>query len=315
MVDLVEAEKKSEFSFMEITFLTKVERSILNAAGTSGGNLTELKKTTEIDNSQRIFVSGSSMKWSIKKYWEENQDGTGERTSPISEKEQGAQISSACDPAKYIDDDLFGFFNTAKNQARYAPVKTSGMISVFDIGPDIDNLVRFSKKSQNHSLFDKEVSTNVFRSSWAVELDRVGRTEQGIKDEKVINLSTNVRERRVKVFLQSLFNFWQRTQQTNYLTNTQPELMTVIFRKDKSLVVGNKLKIDEGYNLDIEALEEIMEFHKNEISLAYIGSHKSFITNYENLLGLNGKLDGRLFVSDMITLKDKLLSNQFKLIR
>ena len=154
---------------MEISFLTKVEKSILNAAGTSGGNLTELKKTTEIDNSQRIFVSGSSIKWSVKEYWRENEGRTKELVSPISEKEEGAQISSACDPAKYIDDDLFGYFNTAKNLARYAPVKTSGMISLFNIGPDIDNLVRYSQKSQNHSLFDKEVSTNVFRSSWAIE--------------------------------------------------------------------------------------------------------------------------------------------------
>lgn len=55
-------EKNAKFSFVEITFLTKVEKSILNAAGTSGGNLTELKKTTEIDGTQRVFVSGSSVK-------------------------------------------------------------------------------------------------------------------------------------------------------------------------------------------------------------------------------------------------------------
>ena len=148
---------------MELTFLTKVEKSILNAAGNSGGNLTELKKTTEIDNTQRIFVSGSSMKWSVKQYWKENEKRTKEKTSSVVEKEAGAQISSSCDPSKYIDDDLFGYFNTGKNLARYAPVKTGGMISLFDVGPDIDNLVRYSETSQNHSLFDKEVSTNVFR--------------------------------------------------------------------------------------------------------------------------------------------------------
>lgn len=48
----------------------------------------------------------------------------------MTKKGAGAQISSACDPAKYIDDDLFGYMNTAKNLARYAPVKTSGV----DIG-------------------------------------------------------------------------------------------------------------------------------------------------------------------------------------
>jgi CRISPR-associated protein Cst2 len=117
------------------------------------------------------------MKWSIKKYFKENKDKTGENTSKVIDKEQGAQISSECDPKKNIDDDLFGYFNTATKRARHAPVKTSGMISIFKVGPDIDNLVRYSVTSENHSLFDKEVSTNIFRSSWAIELDRIGKAD------------------------------------------------------------------------------------------------------------------------------------------
>jgi CRISPR-associated protein Cst2 len=315
MSTALDLEKKAKFSFVEISFLTKVEKAILNAAGTGGGNLTELKKTTEIDDTQRVFVSGSSMKWSIKKYWEENEKRTEELTSPILEKEQGAQISSSCDPSKYIDDDLFGYFNTAKNQARYAPVKTSGMISIFDIGPDIDNLVRYSKTSQNHSLFDKEISTNVFRSTWAIELDRIGKTEKGVDAKDSIDLPTKIKERRVKLFLESLFNLWLRTQQTNYLTNTQPDLVAIVFREDKSLVLGNKLSIDKQYNVDIEELKEALEYHHDRISLAYLASHKSFIKNFEELMSLNGELGGKLVVSDLITLKDKLLSPEFKLIR
>jgi CRISPR/Cas system-associated protein Cas7 (RAMP superfamily) len=115
--------------------------------------------------------------------------------------------------------------------------------------------------------------------------------------------------------MEALFNLWQRTQQTNYLTNTQPEMMTIILRKDKSPVVGSKLSIDDKYNVKIDDLEEILEYHKDKISLSYIGSHKSFAKNFDKLLSLNGKLDGKLFVSDMITLKAKLLSDEFKLIR
>jgi CRISPR-associated protein Cst2 len=305
----------AKFSFVEITFLTKVEKSILNAAGTSGGNLTELKKTTEINGTQRVFVSGSSVKWSIKKYFKENEERTGEKISPISEKEQGAQISSACNPEKHIDDDLFGYFNTARKLARYAPVKTSGMISVFDIGPDTDNLVRYSQTSENHSLFDKEVSTNVFRSSWAIELDRIGKTDLPSESKTKVDIKLDKKERRVKLFLEALFNLWQRTQQTNYLTNTQPDLMTVVFRDDKALVVGDKLSIDNERNVKIDALEEILQYHEQKISLAYVASHKSFVRNYDELIKLNGKLDGKLFASDLITLKQKLLSNEFKMIR
>lgn len=210
---------------------------------------------------------------------------------------------------------MFGYFNTAKNQARYAPVKTSGMISLFDVGPDIDNLVRYSQKSKNHSLFDKEISTNVFRSTWAVELDRIGKAEKGVEAKDAVDLPTKTKERRVKLFLESLFNLWLRTQQTNYLTNTQPDLVAIIFREDKSLVVGNKLSIDKQYNIDLETLKEAIGYHHNKISLAYVASHKSFIKNFEELMSLNGQLENKVFVSDLITLKEKLLSDEFKLIR
>jgi hypothetical protein len=58
-----------------------------------------------------------------------------------------------------------------------------------------------------------------------------------------------------------------------------------------------------------------MEYHRDKISLAYVASHKSFIKNSDELMSLNGALDGRVFVSDLITLKEKLLSNDFELIR
>ncbi len=307
---------------MEITFLSKVEKSILNASGNAGGNLTELKKTTEIDNTQRVFVSGASLKWSIKRYWQEHPSDINKMVSPVSEKTGTSQIASACDPKKYIDDDLFGYMDTGRNLRRYAPVKTSGMISLFNIGTDIDNLVRYSPKSNNHSLFDKEISTNVFRSNWAVELDRIGETKLGDKMEvkEDVHLKSEEKEERVKVFLEAIFNLWQRTQQSNYLTNTQPQVMTVIFRKDKSLIVGDKLRINEKYDLEIDPLIEILKYHKDKIVLAYIAAHKSFIKNFDTvkkeLEKLNEEyLSDKFFISDMIELKDKLLSDNFAFIR
>jgi CRISPR-associated protein Cst2 len=358
-IELTDIERNAKFNFMEITFLTKVEKSILNAAGNYGGNLTELKKTTEIDGTQRVFVSGSSIKWSIKQYWKENQDRTGEKISPQKEKgkaekngknkstqknnidkeqavastnntqgdeeQRESQISSACDPETYIDDDLFGYFDTGMQVARNAPVKTSGMISLFSTRPDVDNLVRLSERLEDHSLFDKEISTNIFRSSWAIELDRIGVANAAKKELKSkdkskvvpdVDIPSKIKEKRVKLLLEAIFNLWQRTQQTNYLTNTQPQLMTVVFRNDKSLIVGDKLTVDQQYKLNIEPLREILQYHGDRVALAYVASHKSFISNYIELQDLinDEDLKGRVFVSDMIQLKQKLLSDEFKFI-
>lgn len=221
---------------------------------------------------------------------------------------------------------MFGYFDTAKQVARNAPVKTNGMISLFGIRRDVDNLVRFSETSEDHSLFDKEISTNVFRSSWAVELDRIGVATVANKElsskgaDSVgfdVNIGTEIKEKRIKLLLEAIFDLWQRTQQTNYLTNTQPQLMTVVFRNDKSPIVGDKLLVDRQSKLKVEPLKEIMHYHIDKISLAYIASHKSFISNYEDLFGLanDAPLKEKVFVSDMIELKQKLLSDTFNLIR
>ena len=195
-----------------------------------------------------MFISGTSLKWSIKKYWEENELKNNIKVSKVVDKIQpkkkettksqdgdviASQISSQCDPEQYIDDDLFGYFDTNKRLRRYAPVKTSGMISLFDIGTDIDNLVRYSQKSDNHSLFDKEISTNVFRSNWALELDRIGKTTPKDTSEAKndVNIKEEDKEKRIKLLLEAIFNLWHRTQQSNYLTNTQPQIMTMFFSR------------------------------------------------------------------------------------
>ena len=87
------------------------------------------------------------------------------------------------------------------------------------------------------------------------------------------------------------------------------------------MIVGDKLKINEKYELELEPLIEVLRFHKDKISLAYIGAHKSFIRNFDEAKEEFGKLDndifnGRLFFSDLIHLKEKFLTNDdFKFIR
>jgi CRISPR/Cas system-associated protein Cas7 (RAMP superfamily) len=143
----------------------------------------------------------------------------------------------------------------------------------------------------------------------------VGKTESELEFKNTIDLPIAVKERRVKLFLEAIFNLWQRTQQPNYLNNTQPDVMTVMFRQDKSLVIGDRLLIDTNYNLNIKNLQEMLRYQSSKISLGYIAAHKSFCKNYEELAGMTGSLDGRFVVSDLVDLKDKLLSDDFKLIR
>lgn len=289
--------------FMEIVFLTKLEKTNINASGTEG-NITVLKKTEEIDGTQRIYVSGASLKYSLKEYLKEN----GWELSPIKRKTKAAQITTQCDPSKYIDDDLLGYMDTESDRKRVAPVKTNGMISLFPYRGDLDRGVRFDPEGKQHSLYDMEIATNVFRSNWAVELDRVGYFEDEDK-----TLDAGEREKRIKAFLKGIFNLWSRVKQTNFLTKISPEVAVIVFRDDKTLTVADKLRINEQYELDIDALKEVIDYHKDGIKEIYIAGFKSFVKNWDAVKKeLDGYAGGKVKVMDLTELKNMFLGNSFK---
>lgn len=293
----------NKVNFLEIAYLTKIEKANPNASGTEG-NITVLKKTEEIDGTARVFVSGTSIKYAIKEYWK----SIGWKLSPIKEKEAataeegGRQITTECNLEKYIDDDLFGYMDTSgqKTKKRVAPVKTNGLISIFPYRGDINRGVRFSQKSEDHSLYDIEITTNVMRGNFAIELDRIGYDDE--KKEMVINEAE--KKKRIRALFEAIFNLWGGGHQTNFLTKLSPELMVVVFRNDKSLTIADKLRIDEKYNLDISALKEIIELFHDKIEKVLIGGLKSFVRNWPDIEGLkNDKIE----VMELVRLKERLL--------
>jgi CRISPR-associated protein Cst2 len=314
--------------FMELAFLTKIEKTNINASGTEG-NVTTLKKTEEVDGTQRIFISGASVKYSVKEYlrgsWElsrvepkiERQRGKakeGEET-----EETGRQVTTACEPDKYIDDDLFGFMDTSVRppKKRVAPVKTNGLISLFPYKGDINRGVRFDPTGQEqHSLYDIEITTNIFRSNWAIELDRIGEYEgsnpQAGKKASVKSIEDAEKEKRAKALLESLFNLWSKVKQTNFLSKLTPEVMTIVLRDDKTMTIADKLKVDENMRLNISALKEALSYHKTRVKEAYLGYFPSFITNQAEVDSLQA-YEGKLKISSLSELKDMILGDDFKL--
>ncbi len=300
--------------FMEVAFLVKAEKTNLNAAGTDG-NITSLKKTTEVDDTQRIFISGASIKYAIKQYLAD----IGIMLSPIQGKTKEAQVTTACDAEKYIDDDLFGYMDTKRDVRRVAPVKTNGMIALFPYANDLNRGVRFDPQGTQHSLYDIEIVTTVFRSNWAIELDRIGKTsdKKEVEEKKrEFDLKPDEKERRVKALLESLFNLWSRVKQSNYLTSLTPQVLAMVLRDDKTMTIGDKLRINNNYELDVDALKEVLVYHSNRIKEAYIGYFDSFIRNGEELKKLNSLNSDntkiKVEVMSLPELKQKVLSNEFK---
>lgn len=121
------------------------------------------------------------------------------------------------------------------------------------------------------------------------------------------------KEKRIKAFLKGLFNLWSKVKQSNYLTKVSPDVAVVVFRDDKTLTIADKLRINANYELDINALKEVLEYHKDEIKEVYIGGFKSFVKNWDAVKSeLDGFL-GKVKVIELTELKEMLLSDDFKL--
>lgn len=289
---------------MEIVFLVKAEKTNLNAAGTDG-NITSLKKTTEVDDTQRIFISGASVKYAIKQYLQD----IGWSLSPLKGKSRQAQVTTECKPKEYIDDDLFGYMDTSRNVKRVAPVKTNGMIALFPYSNDLNRGVRFDPEGTQHSLYDIEIVTTVFRSNWAVELDRIGKKSDNSEGEEDFDLNAGEKEKRIKGLLESIFNFWSRVKQTNYLTSLTPQVLAIVLRDDKTMTIGDKLSINANHELDINALEEVLTYHKKRLKEVYIGYFRSFLRNADEVNRLNSD---KAKVMSLPDLKNLILSDDFR---
>jgi len=257
---------------IEIAYLTKIEKGNLNADSTKG-NITILKKTHEINGDERVYISGESIKYSIKKYLKAEE---GVDLSPIKERTEESQLTTECDPGQYIDDDLFGYMDTQENLKRTAPVKTNGLISIFPWKSDINQGVRFSEEGEQHSMHNLEITTTVMRGNFLLDLDRVGKWEEGETKEKVKN-------ERLRKLMRSIFNLWGGANQTNYLTDIKPQVIIITERNDKAITIGNKLMIDEKYDLDIKSLKEALKYSSDEIEKVYFSSFSSFLNNLDEV--------------------------------
>lgn len=261
---------------LEIAYLTKIEKSNINADSTKG-NITILKKTHEIDGEERVYVSGESVKYSIKEYLADVDDVS---LSEIKERTEKSQVTTQCDPEKYIDDDLFGYMDTERELKRTAPVKTNGLISLFPWQGDINQGVRFSKEGDQHSMYNLEISTTVMRGNFLLDLDRIGRWEVDGEEKEISDEKKNKRFQR---FMKAVFNLWGGANQTNYLTDIKPEAIIIIERDDKAVTIGDKLKVDENYSIQLESLLTALNYSEDEINNAYFGAFRSFLNNYEEV--------------------------------
>jgi len=297
---------------IEVVYLTRVEGANLNSAGTEGV-ISVLKKVEDIDGNEFIRVSGQSVKYQIRQIWDEQNF----KVSPIIARQESGEkvIVSEGKPEDYIDDDLFGYMierrqNKEKNRKRTAAVRTNGMISLYPYKGDRDFAVRYdpTDPAGQHNIYETEITTNIMRGNFFVELNRLGKFEKFELEDKneEKELSKEEKNKRLQALFDAIFNFFGGAHLSNYFTKAYPELIVVAVLKRKMPIIGDKLSItgkneDGKYVVDVTRLKEALDTFDENVDEILIGGFKSVIGNWDKLKELSSDTTKVMSLKDLKT--------------
>lgn len=298
---------------IELITLTKMESANLNSNGTEGV-ISVLKKVRDpVNMKEYVRVSGQSVKYQLRNILKE----MGEPVSKVVSKQESGEkvIVSTGAPAKYIDDDLFGYMIAKKEnnknvtKLRTAPVRTNGFISLFPYQEDRDFGVRYDPEGDQHNIHETEISTNIMRGNFFIEVDRVGNfTEREVVKEEVVLMETNDREHRIKKFIEALITYYGGAHLSRFFTKMYPEAMIIVFLNRKIPIVGDNFRLKQEYKngnyvMDVELLKETLETFDEYINNVYIGILENKFANIDQIKELSNK---KVEITSLKELKQKI---------
>jgi len=302
---------------LEVVCLTKVEAANLNSNGTEGV-ISVLKKVRDpVDMKEYVRISGQSVKYQLRQILRD----MGKTLSPvISRQESGEKvIVSQGDPYQYIDDDLFGYMIAKKGKTlrRTAPVRTNGMISIFPYQEDRDFGVRYDPSESDeakHNIYETEIATNIMRSNFFIEVDRVGVFES-VEVENKGMLGPKDRIARISDLLSAIQTYHGGAHLSRCFTKAYPEIMVLVFLNKKIPVVGDNLRVKAEYSksgkyiLDVPLLAEVLNTFSDYIEKVYIALLKEKFENLseiEKMRTEQNKLNGKIEVISLSELGAKI---------
>ena len=249
---------------------------------TQGGpedTITPLKKIEAPDNRRYPYISGQALRRYLRDTLTDvaESDEEGKSLYQFSPEEPGTDpkspILTAGRPDLYIDDDLFGFMRAVRGgtRRRESPLRVSAAVGLFPYSGDRDLGTRSALRvtgdpEKGGAIFETEVTNNVFRSTWLLELDRVGfwygyenaKTENDNLAESEL-LESDERSKRVKAILRAVKYLNGGARQARLLIDLVPQFVVYARLTKKLPLFLNSLQLDfrEGqYHLAEEPLSE-----------------------------------------------------------
>ena len=242
---------------LTITYLAKISFASLNGGDKEVDNINTIKKVTLENGDQLPYMSSQAVRRALRDKIQE----LGWSVSPVGESSEAkGAAKTACDPEKYIDDDLFGFMDAAKTGTlvRTSPVRVEALMALSKFQDDLDFGTNYMAKDSggNPNIFETEIHSGLYRGTVLIELDRVGN-EGGGASKKTFSISDAEKAKRVIALLNSLQMLWSSGRQSRFLADISPKFVAAALMKSKNPVFLETLKANKDGQVDVSALKSV----------------------------------------------------------
>ncbi len=273
---------------LNVAYIFKTSLGSINGSWTEG-NVSTVKKITLPNGNQLPYVSGQSLKYQIRKAWQEM--GLASMLSEVVQTQVKAGVNfTAGNPNQYLDDDLLGYMIASKeeNRRRTAVVRGSAAIGMFPFRNDRDLGTKSKEQTGGDSgaggnIFETEVYYNYFRVNFLVELDRLGKFQDfELHKEakgKINALSLELKRERLTYFLQALSHIWGGGKQSRILTDISPKFLAITFQSSKAPIFLETLAVNENEELHTQAIQEVLEGNQRIIQKQILGVQAGIFKN------------------------------------
>ena len=260
-------------SSLTITFLTPVSFASLNGSDKEADNVSSIKKLTR-GSRQYPYVSSQAVRRAMR-------DQLGVLGHALSEGQAAKETKGAaitkCEPAAYLDDDLFGFMDANKSvtHKRTSPVRVAPLLGLDPYEGDLDFGTNYMGRDAggDPNIFETEIHGGLYRGTVLIELDAVGRNRAGESADASAaakakanppeagaawELDPAGKARRTLALLDSVQHLWTSGRQSRFLADISPKFVACAATTAKVPVFLESV-VRSGEGLDIAALNEALD--------------------------------------------------------
>jgi len=261
---------------LTLTYLTPVSFASLNGSDKEADNISSIKKISA-GMEQYPYVSAQAVRRALRDQLAVLGGKLSEGAKSSTDK--GA-ATTQCNPADFIDDDLFGFMNAQKvekggTNKRTSAVRVSPLIALNHYQGDLGFGTNYMgvEAGGDPNIFETEIHSGLYRGTILIELDRVGSGD-GFKND----LDPKEKAARVKVLMAAVKNLWTSGRQSRFLADISPKFVAAALLKVKNPIFLECVQTQEKA-LNKEMLAETVKDYDKEIISHVFGVRQGFFTD------------------------------------